>query len=124
MVCFNFVFHFFVCVGNVFASLFFLYLYFIFIRLWQALGMVVEAFWKVLVRFLGCLGVSWGGLGEVLGGLGGVLGGLGYKGLLRAPRIHPQNSGISRPLEAKMVQVGPKLGPKTFKNPFRRPSQK
>ena len=86
--------------------------------------MVVEAFLKVLVRFLGCLGVSWGGLGGVLGCLGGVLGGLGYKGLPHPPRIRPQTSGISRPLEAKMVQVGPKLGPKTFKNPFRRPSQK
>ena len=86
--------------------------------------MVVEALLKVLVAFLGCLGVSWGGLGGVLGCLGGVLAGLGYKGLLRAPRMHPQNSGIEPPVEAKMVQVGPKLGPKTFKNPFWRPSQK
>ena len=87
---------------------FFLYLYFILISFWQALGTVVEAFLKVLVRFLGCLGVSWGDLGGVLGCLGGVLGGLGYKGLPEPPRIHPQNSRISRSVEAKMVQVGTK----------------
>ena len=86
-----------------------------FYTLWQAVGTVVEAFLKVLVRFLGCLGVSWGGLGGVLGCLGGVLGGLGYKGLPEAPRHHPQRSGICRPLGAKMVQVGPKLGPKGIK---------
>ena len=68
----------------------------------------------------GVLGRSWGGLGVSWEGLGGVLGGLGYKGLPDAPPDVPTQPG----LEAKMVQVGPKLRPKTFKNPFRRPSQK
>ena len=73
---------------------FFLYLYLIFNRFWQALGTVVEAFWGVLGKFLECLGVSWGGLGRVLGGLGKVLG----------PQT-PQ-SPASAILEAKLGQVG------------------
>ena len=82
--------------------------------------MVVEAFLKVLVRFLGCLGVSWGGLGGVLGCLGGVLGGLGYKGLPHAPRMHPKRPPVGG-------QVGPswtQVETKNYQKSFRRPSKK
>ena len=60
--------------------------------------------------------MSWGGLGGVLGGPGGALGGLGYKGLPQPPRNHPATTQKDPQLEAKLAQVGPKLGPKIIKN--------
>ena len=78
--------------------------------------MVVEAFLKVLGRFLGCLGVFWGGLGGVLGSLGRVLGG-SWGGLgTKACRMHPACTQKDPQLEAKLAQVGPKLGPKIIEN--------
>ena len=52
------------------------------------------------------------GLGGSWEGLGGVLGGLGYKGLPSPPWM----PNFGRVLEAKLAQVGPKLGPKIIKN--------
>ena len=98
---------------------FILYLYFIFIRLWQALGMVVEAFLKVLVRFLGCLGVSWGGLGGVLGGLGRVLGG-SWGGLgTKACRNHPGTTPRTATSAARWRPRWSKLDPSWDQKPLR-----
>ena len=95
--------------------LFWLYWYLICNSSWQASRTVVG---EVFGVSWGVLGMSWGGLGGSWGVLGGSWGVLGTK----ACRTCPQRSGISRSVGAKMVQVGPKLGPKTCQNPFRRPS--
>ena len=73
--------------------------------------MVVEAFLKVLVRFLGCLGVSWGGLGGVLGCLGRVLGGswggLGTKACRKHPGLTPRGPGFAGLLRPRWSKLDP-----------------